>query len=186
MGYNRAMKKNVSPHLALARHYWQGHLQPSDLAIDATCGNGHDTLFLADLCSVVALDIQEAALQNTRALLEQHNKQAVLHLASHAKIDQIPLPSPPKLIVYNLGYLPRGDKTITTTLESTLESVNKGLSLLAPGGALSITCYPGHDEGMREEKGLEKWIDGLRASTCHHKWVERPRAPSLIWICSMM
>ncbi len=177
-----------SPHLKLAKSYWQNHLKSCDLAIDATCGNGHDTLFLAELCSVIGIDIQPRAIQNTAALLEQHQRKAVLQRLSHAHIDTLPLPHPPRLIIYNLGYLPQGDKSITTQTASTLESVNHSLALLAPDGALSITCYPGHEEGQREEKALETWAAALpspRWSVCHHKWLNRPRSPSLLWICSM-
>ena len=59
--------------------------------------------------------------------------------------------STPKLIVYNLGYLPGSDKLLTTKTSSTLLSVEKALSLIAPNGAISITCYPGHEEGKKEE-----------------------------------
>jgi SAM-dependent methyltransferase len=179
------MEKIFSPHLNLARTYWQNHLKSSDLAIDATCGNGHDTVFLAELCSVIAIDIQNMALQNTESLLLRANKKAILQRLSHAEIDTLPLPHPPRLIVYNLGYLPHGDKSITTKLESTLQAVEKSLQILAPDGALSITCYPGHEEGLREEKALEEWASTLPAdkwSVCHHKWLNRTRAPSLLWI----
>lgn len=183
--YHEVMEKIFSPHLKMAKDYWKGHLQQSDLAIDATCGNGHDTLFLSELCSVIGLDIQILAIQNTEALLAKHQKKAILHRLSHEKIDTLPLPHPPNLIVYNLGYLPHGNKSITTQTESTLESVKKSLEMLAPGGALSITCYPGHDEGLREEKALEAWAASLPSdkwSVTHHKWLNRERAPSLIWI----
>lgn len=174
------MEKIYSPHLKLAKAYWEKLLKKEDLAIDATCGNGHDTLFLAGLCSVIALDIQPAAIQNTQTLLEKEGKKASLHLLSHEWIDALPLPIPPRLIVYNLGYLPRSDKSVTTLTESTLISVNKSLKLLAPGGALSITCYPGHEEGQKEEAALEKWIKTLPFPAIHHKW--RERSPSLIWV----
>ena len=183
--YDMWMEKIYSPHLKLAKEYWKAHLKGSDLAIDATCGNGHDTLFLCELCSVIGLDIQQTAIQNTESLLAKHMKQAVLHRLSHEKIDTLPLPHPPNLIIYNLGYLPHGDKSITTQTESTLESVKKSLEMLAPGGALSITCYPGHDEGMREEKALEEWAASLPSDkwfVAHHKWPNRARAPSLLWI----
>ena len=173
----------ISPHLDLAKKYWEVLLKPEDLAIDATCGNGYDTLFLAGLCSVIGLDIQEQALANTEALLAKHQKEVSLHLLSHAAIDTLLLPFPPRLIVYNLGYLPRGDKAITTKVLSTLESVDKGLKLLAPEGALSITCYPGHEEGAKEEKVLEEWAMQLPPnewSVRHHKWASR--SPSLLWI----
>jgi hypothetical protein len=179
------MEKIFSPHLKLAKSYWKEHLRSSDLAIDATCGNGHDTLFLAGLCTVIGLDIQIQAIQSTEALLAQHQKNACLYLISHADIDTLPLPRPPKLIVYNLGYLPRADKSITTMVATTLASVEKSLALLAPDGALSITCYPGHEEGKREEEELEIWMAGLDSnkwSVIHNKW--RDRCPSLIWITS--
>lgn len=185
IGYDGGMEKSFSPHLALAKNYWKGLLQPSDLAIDATCGNGHDTLFLSELCHVIGLDIQTQALQNTEALLLRHQKRAVLHRLSHAAIDTLPLPHAPRLIVYNLGYLPQGNKAITTQTETTLESLKKGMELLADDGAISITCYPGHEEGEREEKALLAFVETLPSSTwsvCLHRWLNRPRSPSLIWV----
>jgi hypothetical protein len=174
-----------SPHLKLAKEYWREHLKSSDLAIDATCGNGNDTLFLTELCTVIGLDIQVEALQNTEALLARSERRAILHRLSHEEIDRLPLPHSPHLIVYNLGYLPKGDKSITTQTKTTLISVQKSLELLAPGGALSITCYPGHEEGEKEEKALEEWATLLpsdRWLVAHHKWLNRKKAPSLLWI----
>lgn len=175
------MEKIFSPHLTIAKNYWQAHLRPNDVAIDATCGNGQDTLFLSGLCHVVGLDIQPEAIAKTGALVPK----AILHRLSHAEIDRIPLPYAPRLIVYNLGYLPGGNKAVTTQTESTLESVQKGLAILAMDGALSITCYPGHEEGLKEEKALLEWAESLpsqKFSVCYHKWINRPRAPTLIWI----
>jgi hypothetical protein len=176
------MKTSYSPHLVLAKKYWSDLLQKEDLAIDATCGNGHDTLFLSKLCSVIGLDIQPQALQNTEILLQKHQQKAILHQLSHTEIDSLSLPSPPRLIVYNLGYLPGANKSLTTQTESTLISVKKSLSMLKEGGALSITCYPGHEEGAHEERALEDWIKSLPWCVSHHKWLERSRSPSLIWI----
>jgi len=140
----------------LAKKYWQEHLNKGDLAIDATCGNGHDTLFLSKLCTVIGLDIQTQAIQNTEALLESHGVTAVLERIDHQNIDSIPLPLAPRLIVYNLGYLPGGDKSVTTLTKTTLISLEKALHLLADDGAISIVCYPGHEEGKLEEEELLK------------------------------
>jgi hypothetical protein len=174
-------------HLELAKQYWKSHLCPGDTAIDATAGNGHDTLFLAGLglSALLALDIQEAAIQKTRERLEAHSAlgRVILRLGSHEDLSG--LPAPPKLIVYNLGYLPGGDKTLTTTTASTLKSVSTALSLLGEKGALSITCYPGHEEGEREEAALLEWASSLPSDKWevrHHRWINRPRSPSLIWI----
>ena len=177
------MEKTYSPHLALAKKYWKDLLQTErSIAIDATCGNGHDTLFLAGICSVIGLDIQSQAIQNTEILLQKHHKKATLYPLSHEFIDSLPLPYPPRLIVYNLGYLPHGDKSLTTQTETTLASVKKSLAMLCEGGALSITCYPGHEEGAKEEKALAEWIAQLPWAIVHHRWPERLRAPSLIWV----
>jgi len=179
------MDKIFSPHLSLAKNYWKAHLKPNDLSIDATCGNGHDSLFLADISSVISIDIQVQAINNTRALLEKHGKRGTLHNISHSEIDQIPLPQSPHLIVYNLGYLPHGDKSITTQTETTLISIQKSINLLSPKGAISITCYPGHTEGKKEEEHL---INLLKLpvynnlNICHHRWINKTNAPSLIWI----
>lgn len=166
-----------SPHLPLAHSLWKGLLHPGDLAVDATCGNGHDTLALATLgAEVIGLDIQPEALTQTR--LRLGSRPATLLLHSHAPFP--PLPRAPRLVVYNLGYLPGGDKSRTTQTETTLASVQEAYSLLAPDGALSITCYPGHPEGAREEAALMAWAAPLNGE--HFRWPERVRSPSLLWI----
>lgn len=181
-----------SPHLKLARWYWTEHLQEGDVAIDATCGNGHDTLFLAELplSSLYSIDIQPTAIRNTKELLVNNlNKKAlkkvIVSQISHDDLKKIPLPKPPSLIVYNLGYLPGGDKTITTSVKSTLSSVHSALSILSQRGAISITCYPGHEEGRREEEKLLIFSKALPSNewrVLHHFQPNRPQSPSLLWI----
>jgi len=154
-------------HLELSKKFWTRHLSQGDWAIDATCGNGHDTLFLASQegISVVSLDIQKEALQNTTLLLEKNlspeaQKRVSLLEQSHATL---PLtPKAPKLIIYNLGYLPRGDKTITTKTETTLESLRSALKILPKDGAISILCYPGHAEGLIEQEAIILFLDSIQ------------------------
>ncbi|MDE3045216.1 MAG: methyltransferase domain-containing protein [Verrucomicrobiota bacterium] len=168
------------PHLLLAHEYWRNHLRPSDFAIDMTCGNGHDTLLLSDclpLGLVYAIDIQEQAVKNTRMRLEGRSNIHLFH-QSHETLP--PLPKAPALIVYNLGYLPGGDKSITTQTETTLRSLQASLAALAPDGALSITCYPGHEEGAREETAVRAWVNSLSEKKFFHEW--RPGSPTLFWI----
>ena len=181
--------KNLhSPHLAMAKKYWEEHLTPADLAIDATCGNGHDTLFLSNLLplgAVFAFDIQQQAIRNTEALLGKRASHVFLHHRSHAEWDEVVFPKRPRLIVYNLGYLPKGDKQITTQTETTLKSIRSGLNLLEMGGAMSITCYPGHEEGTREEDAIQQFLATLPSQhwvVCHHQFVNKTNAPSLFWI----
>jgi hypothetical protein len=157
-------------HLKVAHLVWGSYLKPGMHAIDATAGNGHDTLTLAQLVlseglgRVDAFDIQETALKSTEFLLKSHFPpsffaQIHLHLLSH---ESFPISLPrPHLIAYNLGYLPGGDKSITTVGEKSLQSCQNALSFLLPGGLLSITLYPGHPEGAVESALLLSYFAAL-------------------------
>lgn len=171
-----------SHHLKLAKKYWTEHLSPGDVVIDATCGNGHDTYFLSQLsCQVYSLDIQPQALEKAKRL----GSNATFLLLSHVFIDDVPIPKAPRLIVYNLGYLPGGDKTITTQCETTLSSIKKSLQMLPSNGAVSITCYPGHDEGFREEQKIFGYLSNLppqKWKICHHTYINKSKSPTFFWV----
>lgn len=166
----------MPPHLILAHAYWKNILSQGDTVIDATCGNGHDTFYLAQLgVRVIGYDIQEVAISATQKRVPE----ALLHHRSHTIFEE----SEAALIVYNLGYLPGGNKELTTTCESTLQSVSHALQIASK--AISITCYPGHSEGAREESLLVEWastLDSKKWSICYHRWLNRERAPSLLWL----
>jgi 16S rRNA C1402 N4-methylase RsmH len=169
----------------LAHRYWEEILKEGGTAIDATVGNGHDTLILARLLrgkgEVIGYDIQEKALEKARILLGEHLDHVTLHLASHEDFGSLRA----KLIVYNLGYLPGGDKSLTTQTGTTLKSLQNALNVLEPGGALSIMCYPGHEEGQVEESAVLAWARALPSdewSVCEHRWINRQKAPSLLLI----
>lgn len=178
-----------SPPIYLAHNYWEKHVFPSDLVIDATCGNGQDTLFLSTLNpqQIVSLDIQQQALTKATQLLHTKAPQAPVEflLQSHANLTQLRLSCPPRLIVYNLGYLPGGDKKIVTKTETTLQSLRSACEILALKGAISITCYPGHPEGKEEELAILsffKQASSLEWRVCYHTWINRPLSPSLFWV----
>ena len=166
------------PHLTLAHQYWKSWLQPHDCVIDATCGNGKDTQFLATLVPegrVYAMDIQIEALENAKKYVKATN--VVFLLQSHT---HFPLIEPVKLVVYNLGYLPGGDKSVTTLSETTLVSVAQVVGIAQ---AVCITCYPGHAEGRKETEQLFGWVKRLDAqqwAVSTHQW--RPKAPVLLFI----
>lgn len=142
-------------------------LRPGDHAVDATMGNGQDTLLLAQLVGpagrVDAFDIQPSALLKTRERLEEAGclAQACLHLAGHETLGDA-VQGPVQAIVFNLGWLPGGDKGVTTRVETTRKALEASLALLAPGGVLSVCAYPGHEEGGREEAFVRGFLSALR------------------------
>lgn len=181
-------------HLVLAHHYWEQCLLPGDIAIDATCGNGHDTLRLARLGvgKLYACDVQQEALTATQELLatkltgEELQRIVYVH-GSHASFPEEIIPGSVKLIVYNLGYLPGGDKQLTTQVATTLASIRHAQRLLTAEGVISITCYPGHAEGALEEDALLAFAAALPLAEwvcCHHRWLNRNRGPSLLLLQS--
>lgn len=175
--------KRRNAHLHLAHSYWEKQPHEGTWAIDATCGNGHDTKVLSEIFEgVIAIDIQQVALDNTRSLLGNLSHIHYFH-QSHASFPPLAHLKPISLIVYNLGYLPGGNKEKTTHTTTTLESIRRALVLVSKSGLISITCYPGHSEGAREEKALLELAKGLDPSiwsVCHHRWLNKNRAPSLL------
>ncbi len=168
----------MKPHLEQAHQFWKEHLKPSDHAIDATCGNGKDTAILAGLVPdghVYAIDIQEDALAAARRHAALKNVSFLHQCHTHLPEDQMV-----RLIVYNLGYLPGGNKLLTSQAGTTLISVARALEILPTGGALSITCYPGHAEGAREEKALQKWSEALSQSVLWSTW--KTGSPTLLTV----
>ncbi len=138
-------------------------LKPGDTAIDATVGKGHDTLFLArqvgETGRVEGFEIQESALVLARPLLMDH-PQVRLHHCGHEKMAE-KVEAPAQAILFNLGYLPAGDKSIITTPETTQQGLVAALTLLSPGGLLSVVVYPGHPGGREEALAVEGWFAAL-------------------------
>lgn len=147
-------------HLDLSKTFWQKILDKPSLVIDATLGNGWDAKFLAGILAdypgskLIGLDIQKEAIEAAKELLAPLPEWVAFKLQSHASFPKEVQENSVALIVYNLGYLPGGDKSLTTNTETTLESLESALPLIEPGGVISLTLYPGHPEGEREAKAL--------------------------------
>jgi len=127
--------------VALAHSLWASVLRPNvDTAIDATCGNGHDSVAIAKLLFVneettkheqqrccysqlLCLDVQQKACENTRMMLQEtlsseagledyyRTRVQVLH-ASHEVLPRPTNTSSVGLVVYNLGWLPNNNNNI--------------------------------------------------------------------------
>jgi hypothetical protein len=144
----------------------QTQLNNGDIAIDATAGNGHDSLFLVQQVMpdglVYCFDIQQAAIAAThnRLFTADLRQFALLIQHSHAQMSEDIAPEHHgkiKAIMFNLGYLPHGDKTLITQTDSTLLALNAAAELLAPEGIISILAYPGHQGGDMETLQVANW-----------------------------
>ncbi|PLR98220.1 class I SAM-dependent methyltransferase [Bacillus sp. T33-2] len=162
--------------LPFARSLLEKAVQPGDIAVDATIGNGHDTLFLANLVGpsgrVYGFDIQDEALLSTKSKLIQHGMidRATLFCNGHEQIAEcIPPLHHGKIsgAVFNLGYLPGGDKKVVTAPKTTIAAVDQLIHLLEPGGIIVLVIYHGHPEGAVERDYLLKYVRTLDQNLVH-------------------
>jgi ubiquinone/menaquinone biosynthesis C-methylase UbiE len=151
---------------ALAQEILKPLIRAGDRVIDATAGNGHDTLFLAQCVGpkgrVLAFDVQEAALVSARSRVEtmpwvEFFHQSHTEMAAHVEDGSV------AAVMFNLGYLPGENHELTTEADETLGALEIAVRLLKPGGLLSVVCYPGHPAGAREALAVEQWMGALAA-----------------------
>lgn len=176
----------------LAHSLIKNKVKSGDIVIDATLGNGHDTLFLLGLVKpngkVFGFDIQQTAIDSARSILQDHLFTHCLTLvhASHAKMgDYIPLPYHGKIsaVMFNLGYLPGGDKRIITQADSTLVALSCACQLLSASGIITVLAYPGHEGGEVETEQVKNWCLNLDPGQYQVRQFENhpenPSAPKL-------
>ena len=169
-------------------HFITEHVKEGDLCIDATMGNGNDTLLLSRLCGekghVLAFDIQEMALANTRSRLKKENAahNYELFLDSHVNMGIYAKPMSVSCIVFNFGYLPGGDHKLATRSESSILALEVSLSLLKKGGILMLCIYSGGDSGFEERDALLKRLkelDSRRYLVIKTEYYNRPNHPPI-------
>ena len=144
-------------------------LRPGDSAIDATLGNGHDAIFLSQLVGesgrVWAFDPQPAAHAAAMAEFAVQGMDAgrvTFHQSGHESMAEH-VTSGVQAIMFNLGYLPGGDKSYTTRTPTTLAALHAAILLLSPGGMLTVVAYPGHVGGEEEGGAVASMLAGLPA-----------------------
>ncbi|MDC2865090.1 class I SAM-dependent methyltransferase [Bacillus sp. BP-3] len=162
--------------LPFARTLLERAVKEGDYAVDATLGNGHDTCFLAELVGengkVFGFDIQEEAITNSSARLQEKglNERAVLIHDSHDTLTAV-LPEDTKGkvtgAIFNLGYLPGGDKSIVTKPNSTLSALQQLLEFMAPEGIIVLVIYHGHPEGQTERDAVVRFAEQLEQKEAH-------------------
>ena len=158
--------KNI-PAAQWCRVFLKQQVRPGDLCIDATAGNGYDTEFLCSLTGekgrVLAFDIQEQALEQTRQRLERagYACRASLILQGHEHMADYAREGTVSAAVFNFGYLPGGDHRLATRPETSLKALEAALGLLKEGGILCLCVYSGGDTGYAEKQALMDWLEKL-------------------------
>ena len=176
--------------LGLSHRYVAQIVQAGDLVVDATAGNGGDTLFLAGLAGAVgivhAFDIQAAAIRRTAERLQAAGllERCRLHQTSHDRIAEL-VPPGIRAVMFNLGYLPGGDHQIGTRAPSTLAALDQARQLLLPGGIITISLYYGGDSGFMERDAVLDYLAGIDVHTFAVQKIEMANAANCppIFIC---
>ncbi|WP_081657832.1 class I SAM-dependent methyltransferase [Sporosarcina ureae] len=157
--------------LPIAKRLITERVQPGDTVVDATAGNGNDTLFLADLVGdegrVFAFDIQQQALETTEQHLGELASRATLIHDSHANVRQY-VEGEISGAMFNLGYLPYSeDPSIITTPSSTIAALDALLGIMKKSGIITITVYDGHEGGAEERDALLDYVSKLHQGDVH-------------------
>jgi predicted methyltransferase len=151
-------------------------LKPGDWVVDATIGNGHDTLWLAQTVGptgrVFGFDVQAEAVAATAQRVLGLSQVTLFHAGHEQMAERLPAAAKGKLaaVMFNLGFLPGGDKAVITRSDTTLAALEQAVDLLAVGGLITLILYPGHPGGLEEAAALRAWAQQLpgtfAASSC--------------------
>jgi len=164
--------------LSMAQAFLAQHVEAGDVVVDATMGNGYDTEFLARLVSpggsVFAFDTEQKALEETKIRISTIDQNSVFLVKESHEFISRHVPQGIKAAVFNLGYLPGGDRQSTTVAAVTVRAVANLLPLLGKDGIIVIVVYRGHEEGKREWNALVEYGSQL------------PRSPYSVSMCDFI
>ena len=181
----------------IAKTWLNEHIKVGDSVIDATLGNGFDALFLAQAIgktgTLYGFDVQQEAINSTTQLLRHESCQKVFLRQGHEHmVAHIPQEKHGHIqaVMFNLGWLPRSDKSIITHADTTILALEQSLALLAPKGRLSVMVYPGHQGGDDEAKQVMSWLEQTCISCealIYNAIIlpNRPTAPILLQIAKL-
>lgn len=163
------------------------HVEPGDICIDATAGNGSDTAYLCGLLKgtgkVYAFDIQEQAVIRTRERIKDAACETEVILSGHENMARyIKEAGEVSCIVFNFGYLPGGDHAMATKGETSIAAMEAGLALLKAGGIMSLCIYSGGDSGFEEKDAVLAWLrtlDSKRFLVIVSEYYNRPNHPPI-------
>ncbi|NLY80008.1 MAG: methyltransferase domain-containing protein [Lysinibacillus sp.] len=163
-------------------------ISEGDIAVDGTAGNGHDTLFLAQLVGdkgqVYAFDIQQQAVEATRNRLKEHGLEHRAHviLDGHEKLSQY-VEGEIAGAIFNLGYLPGGNHEIVTKGETTISAIRQLLDKLKIGGIIVLVIYHCHEGGKEEKDAVIQYVSELPQKYVHvlrYEFINQKNNPPFI------
>jgi predicted methyltransferase len=178
--------------LPFAKNVLERAVKCGDIVVDATLGNGHDAVFLAELVGengrVYGFDIQEEAVQTSKERLTMHrmSERVILFQVGHENlIYKIPSEHHGKVTgaIFNLGYLPGGDKTIVTKPKTTIAAIEQLLKIMVPEGIIVLVIYHGHPGGTFERDSLLQFcrqINQQEAQVLQYQFINQQNSPSFI------
>jgi len=173
--------------LELSHKYIEETVKKGDTVIDATTGNGNDTLFLAKLVGeggrVFAFDIQPQAVENTKSRLEENEiTWCNVILDGHQNMKKY-VTEKVKAVMFNFGYLPGGDKSVFTHKETSIPAIEAAMDLLSDDGIITLVIYYGGKTGFEEKDALLEFLKGIdnhRYSVLYHDFINYPNCPPLV------
>ncbi|MDF2854263.1 MAG: rRNA methyltransferase [Neobacillus sp.] len=178
--------------LPFTRNLLSKAVKNGDFVVDATVGNGYDTLFLAELVGesgrVFGFDVQEQAILATQERLKQHgflDRVSIFHTGHEILGKMIPAEYHGRITgaVFNLGYLPKSDKSIFTRPETTLAAIEQMFSIMAPEGIIVLVIYHGFPEGAVERDALLSYCQQIDQKTAHvlkYQFINQQNNPPFI------
>ena len=151
---------------------WKEQLKTAKVVVDATCGNGNDSLYLLkngqEGMHLFAMDIQEEAIRRSKELLEQEGiSEGVIFLHVSHEEGLAELVEELDLVVFNLGYLPKSDHRMMTEAETTISAIQVASEKLSVGGIITIIAYPGTEKGKKEKEALEMFLHAIPQKEFH-------------------
>ncbi|WP_066258290.1 class I SAM-dependent methyltransferase [Neobacillus drentensis] len=178
--------------LPFAKSLLHKAVNPGDIVVDATVGNGCDTVFLAGLVGesghVFGFDIQEEAIAASKDRLIKQNlsERVTLFQSGHEHLFKlIPHICHGKVTgaIFNLGYLPGSDKTIVTKPETTIAAIHQLLEIMTSEGIIVLVIYHGHKGGAEERDSLLSYCRQLDQKTAHvlqYQFINQQNSPAFI------
>ena len=85
--------------------------------------------------------------------------------------------------IFNLGYLPKGDKSVVTKPQTTIAAIEDIFQILSKEGIIILVIYHGHPEGKIEKDALFDYltqIDQEQAHVLQYQFINQQNNPPFI------